>query len=109
MINSMWGGQGTGTFGMAKDLVPLTAMHPAIVMDTAKESLLHFTTEIVENQVVLHTKAPYLFLFIWSKQSTYLERLDHIYIYNSILNYFCFNLFTHLGIEHSWISITSIF
>ena len=39
----MWGGQGTGTFGMAKDLVPLTAMHPAIVMDTAKESfILHF-------------------------------------------------------------------
>jgi hypothetical protein len=38
MINSMWGGQGTATFGMAKDLVPLPAMHPAIVMDTAKES-----------------------------------------------------------------------
>ena len=36
----MWGGQGTATFGMAKDLVPLTAMHPAIVMDTAKERII---------------------------------------------------------------------
>ena len=41
IINSMWAVKGGGSvIGMAEDLVPLTAMHPAIVMDTAKESLL---------------------------------------------------------------------
>ena len=43
IINSMWATKGGGSAGMAEDLVSLTAMHPAIVMDTAKESfILHF-------------------------------------------------------------------
>jgi hypothetical protein len=44
----MWAVKGGGsTIGMAEDLVPLTGMHPAIVMDTAKESFILHSNEFL--------------------------------------------------------------